>query len=140
MEFINCTFNADSKPEYSMWCYSKDASFKNCTFNGYGKWINVYCENNSEAYNISFEGCRFVNLGAKNKAAVNVKDFGSAQIKYNVFIKNCTVSGAFPEKGEGNTAKLNVLSPLVQVDDITGKDGFITVTLDDVMVFDNRAK
>lgn len=51
MEFNGCTFNAPGTTEsgstsadYSMWCYGQDLTYTDCTFNGAGKFLNVYNE------------------------------------------------------------------------------------------------
>ncbi|MCQ2399940.1 MAG: hypothetical protein MJ072_05495, partial [Clostridia bacterium] len=137
MIFENCVFNAIGS-EYSMWAYGKDLTYNNCVFNGHGKWINVYCENNTVAYNITFNECHFVNDSTANKAAVNVKDScGDVQLMYNVSINNCTYEGNFPAASTSDT-KI-VVSPLVMIDDIKDlTDTNLLVKVDGVTVFTKK--
>ena len=141
MNFTECKFVQTSK-EYMMWAYGKDLSFKNCNFDGQGKFINVYCESNSTTYNITAEGCTF-NSSVNNKAAFNVKETcGSNVLMYNVNINNCTTNENFPAASDNGT--LTVFSGLVQVDDRvaggTENGGEIKVNVDGAQIYTTPEK
>ena len=96
----------------------------------------MYCESNSEAYNIRFNNCKFVNTGAKaNKAAVNIKETSSkGLLKYNVELINCTTEGLFPAVGQNDTAI--VYDPAVQIDDFsTTGETQLTLKIDGELVY-----
>ncbi|MBQ0127566.1 MAG: hypothetical protein KBS80_06225 [Bacteroidales bacterium] len=134
MNFDGCIFNQD-KAEYMMWAYGKDLAYTDCVFNGMGKFINVYCESNSDVYNVIAEGCEF-NSTTTSKSAFNVKETcGTTMLKYNVEISNCTANENFPEAKEDG--RLLVIDPLVQVDDrnLSDTESGITVTLDGKKVY-----
>lgn len=130
MNFTECKF-VQTTEQYMMWAYGKDLSFKDCTFDGQGKFINVYCESNSETYNITADGCTFTSSVA-NKSAFNVKaTCGSTALKYNVVINNCTTDDNFPtDKRLGEK--------VVMIDDGNSKD--VTITLDDVQIYPEANK
>lgn len=140
MNFTECTFK-QTENNYCMWCYGKDVTYTDCTFDTAGKALNVYCENNSTAYNIVVDGCTFKSSTLR-KAAVNIKETcGANMLNYNVTVKdNCTMDGAWPEATEFDPAnKLWVISPLVQVDDrntsIYPSESGITVTKGSDLVY-----
>ena len=128
MNFTNCTFE-QTNSDYHMWVYGPSTvKYTCCTFNGKGKFLNVYREG-PEENNVIVDQCTF-NSDTKNKAAINVKATnGTKLLKANVTITNCTTNENFPEASSSDA--LVVLNNLVQVDDRTA-DGVdnITVTLD----------
>ena len=78
--YKNVVFNAPTK-DYSFFSIDGDVvNFDNCTFNGDGKFINVY--SHSEASNvtntINFNNCT-VNSTAKNKQPLNIKNGDSTR-------------------------------------------------------------
>ncbi|MBQ0141630.1 MAG: hypothetical protein KBT06_02310, partial [Prevotellaceae bacterium] len=120
MNFNKCTFNQDQK-QYMMWDYGKDLTYTDCVFKGYGKFINVYNEDNTEIpWKLTVSGCKFINLGDANKAALNLKETcGSALLKYDVTIgEGNTLEGNFPANFESDDKLLVVCGDgLWQVDD-----------------------
>ena len=57
-----------------MWCYAGNLTYNSCTFNGAGKFLNVYNEGNTETpWEIKVDGCEFSSTKA-SKAALNVKE------------------------------------------------------------------
>lgn len=67
--FKNTTFNCPNK-DYAIWTYcSPTMTFENCTFNSFGKVINVYADYNAGKYDttVNFMGCKVVNNGASLK-------------------------------------------------------------------------
>ena len=133
MNFTNCTFE-QTNPDYHMWVYGPSTvKYISCTFNGKGKFLNVYREG-SEENNVIVDQCTF-NSDTKNKAAINVKaTSGTTLLKANVTITNCTTNENFPEASSSDA--LVVLNSLVQVDDRTA-DGVdkITVTQDGKKIY-----
>ena len=118
MNFTNCTFN-QTNSDYHMWCYDGDLTYSNCIFTNEatGKFLNVYNEGNGD-HKVTVTGCKFVNNGSVNKAALNVKaTCGSTLLTYDVYITESTTEGAFP--AASISSKLVVLNKLVQVDDRT---------------------
>lgn len=119
MNFTGCTFNQTAS-DYCMWDYGKDLTYKNCTFNAAGKFINAYNEGNGN-WKLTVEGCTF-NSSKKNKAALNIKaSCNTVNLGWEVRINNCTVGDAtkFPEASGDETSALYVGSPIWQVDDRT---------------------
>lgn len=124
MEFVGCTFNAPGTEEsgitskdYSMWAYSGNLTYTDCTFNCNGKCINVYNEDGATLYTVTAKNCTFHSETA-NKAAFNVKaTCGSKPLKFKVIIEDCEATGNWPAASESET--LVVLNALAQVDDIT---------------------
>ena len=128
MQFDNCTFEQETG-EYNMWAYGNDLTFNDCTFNSQGKFINVYCESNSETYNIVCNRCTF-NSSKVNKSALNVKETcGATLLKYNVELNDCTTNDNFPTDKVGG-------SKLWMVDDLsaTGETD-LTVKVDKKQVY-----
>ena len=124
MDFVGCTFNAPgteesgytAEPDYSMWAYSGNLTYTNCTFNCKGKCINVYNEGGATLYTVTAKNCTF-NSETANKAAFNVKaTCGTTPLKFKVIIENCEATGSWPATSEGT--ELVVLNALAQVDDI----------------------
>ncbi len=123
MNFVGCTFNAPGTEEsgitstdYSMWAYSGNLTYTDCSFNCNGKCINVYNESGATLYTITAKNCTF-NSKTANKAAFNVKaTCGTTPLKYKVIIKDSEATGSWPAASEGT--ELVVLNALAQVDDI----------------------
>ena len=137
MLFDQCTFNSPDG-NYSMWCYAGDVTYKNCTINCKGKFVNAYNEGNTTAdrpWKIIAEGCTF-NSSVKNKAAFNIKaTCGNKPLYYDVEIKNCTANGEnWP--AVSTSESLVVGSALWQVDDINASVASkIKVTVDNTVVY-----
>ena len=124
MTFNECTFNAPgtsesgvSSKDYSMWAYSGNLDYHNCTFNMAGKGINVFNEGLS-LFDITFDHCVF-NSTVSNKSAVNVKGTvknndgtPKAPLHFNVVLEECKTETPtmFP-----STNRLG--DPLVMIDD-----------------------
>lgn len=138
MNFTGCTFN-QTDSEYCMWDYGKDLTYTNCTFNCYGKFINVYNEGNGD-WKLKVEGCTF-NSTKKNKAALNIKaSCGAKVLGWDVTINNCTVNDVnmFPSASGDATSTLYVGSPVWQVDDRTAaalESNIVKVAVDGVFVY-----
>jgi hypothetical protein len=120
-----------------MWTYAGNVTYTDCTFKNTatGKFLNVYNESGATKYTVTVNNCTFINEGASNKAALNVKaTCGTKLLAYDVIINNSTTEGAFPEANWGDA--LVVLNNLAQVDDRTA-DGVdnIKVWQDDVLIY-----
>lgn len=74
-EFKNTTFNAPSG-DYALWTYSSpEMTFDTCTFNGSGKFINVYRDYEGKAYTINVKDCTVNdNSWGGNKTFLNIND------------------------------------------------------------------
>lgn len=126
MEFVGCTFNAPGTEEsgitskdYSMWAYSGNLTYTDCTFNCNGKCINVYNEDGATLYTVTAKNCTF-NSETANKAAFNVKaTCGTTPLKFKVIIEDCEATGSWPAASVSET--LVVLNALAQVDDINSE-------------------
>ncbi len=126
MDFVGCTFNAPGTEEsgitstdYSMWAYSGNLTYTDCSFNCNGKCILVYNESGATLYTITAKNCTF-NSETANKAAFNVKaTCGSKPLKYKVIIEDCEATGSWPAASVSET--LVVLNALAQVDDINSE-------------------
>lgn len=105
--YKKCHFIQEAS-DYNMWVYGKDVDYIDCTFEGKGKFLNVFNEGNP-LITVNIQGCKFIST-VSNKPAINIKgtctfnDNGVNIVKalqYTVNIDNCTVSGAFPEINGG---------------------------------------
>ena len=81
--FKNTTFNCPTVKkyniftvgEYAIWTYcSPVMTFDNCTFNSYGKVINVYNENSEADYTINFNNCTVNSIWSPTKQVLNIDD------------------------------------------------------------------
>ena len=99
--FKNTTFNCPNK-DYAIWTYcSPTMTFENCTFNSFGKVINVYADYNAGKYDttVNFMGCKVVNNGASLKPVLNINDYNMGEFKYILNISgNTTVTGVDVDK------------------------------------------
>ena len=105
--YKKCHFIQEAS-DYNMWVYGKDVDYIDCTFEGKGKFLNVFNEGNP-LITVNIQGCKFIST-VSNKPAINIKgtctfnDNGVNIVKalqYTVNIDKCTVSGAFPEINGG---------------------------------------
>lgn len=136
--YKNCVFNQDSE-DYSMWTYGANIDYIGCTFNGKGKFINVFNEG-LEKKTINFDSCTFNNTGVEKKPAINAKGTCTdgnhvvTNLSFDINIKNCSVSGAFPAVGMGN---LSTNGGLWQVDDPVSDMTLnkVKVTVDGTVVY-----
>lgn len=132
--YKKCHFIQEAS-DYNMWVYGKDVDYIDCTFEGKGKFLNVFNEGNP-LITVNIQGCKFIST-VSNKPAINIKgtctfsDNGVNIVKalqYTVNIDKCTVSGAFPEINGG----------LWQVDDpATAENNKITVNVNGKKVYLN---
>ena len=74
MNFDGCTFNAPgteasgvSSKDYSMWAYAGNLTYTDCTFNGAGKFLNVYNESGATRYTVDATGCAFNSTAARTR-------------------------------------------------------------------------
>ena len=99
--FRNTTFNCPKGGffggDYAIWTYSSPVmTFDNCTFNSYGKVINVYTDYSAGSHDITvnFNGCKVNNSGWSLKPVLNINDFNMGNYKYVINISgNNTVTG-----------------------------------------------
>ena len=93
-KFINTTFNCPNG-DYAIWTYcSPVMTFDKCTFNSYGKVINVYTENGNNDITVNFKGCTVNNSGWSLKPVLNINDSNMGNCKYVINISgNNTVTG-----------------------------------------------
>lgn len=138
MNFVDCTFN-QNVVEYSMWLYRGDVSYKNCIFNGYGKFVNVYNEGAFQN-KITVESCTANNLSASgNKAVFNIKETcGDLILNTTVELKGTnTYEGPAPISADDKT----VYNSFLQVEDFaeekTGVNG-ISVIVEEGTTINNE--
>jgi uncharacterized repeat protein (TIGR02543 family) len=99
--YTNCTFNQTAS-DYHVWVYGGPSTitFDTCTFSGSGKFIHVYNETSTNN-KLIVKDCIFINNGAANKAAINVKETGGTRttaLKCEVEISGAIVlTGSFPD-------------------------------------------
>lgn len=129
--YKKCHFIQDAS-DYNMWVYGKDVDYIDCTFEGKGKFLNVYNEGNP-LITVNIKGCKFIST-VSNKPAINIKGTSTdasgvvTVLQFTVNIDKCTVSGAFPEINGG----------LWQVDDpATAENNKITVNVGGKKVYLN---
>lgn len=129
--YKKCKFIQDAS-DYNMWVYGKDVDYIDCTFEGKGKFLNVFNEGNP-LITVNIQGCKFIST-VSNKPAINIKGTSTTSagvvtaLQYIVNIDKCTVSGAFPEINGG----------LWQVDDpATAENNKITVNVNGKKVYLN---
>lgn len=129
--YKKCHFIQEAS-DYNMWVYGKDVDYIDCTFEGKGKFLNVFNEGNP-LITVNIQGCQFIST-VSNKPAINIKGTSTTSegvvtvLQYTVNIDKCTVSGAFPEINGG----------LWQVDDpATAENNKITVNVDGKKVYLN---
>ena len=99
--FRNTTFNCPKNDygigDYAIWTYSSPVmTFDNCTFNSFGKVINVYTDYSAGSHDITvnFNGCKVNNSGWSLKPVLNINDFNMGNYKYVINISgNNTVTG-----------------------------------------------
>ena len=94
--FRKTTFNCPSG-DYAIWTYSSPVmTFDNCTFNSYGKVINVYTDYSAGTHDITvnFSGCTVNNSGLSLKPVLNINDSNMKDFKYVINISGSnTVNG-----------------------------------------------
>lgn len=129
--YKKCHFIQEAS-DYNMWVYGKDVDYIDCTFEGKGKFLNVFNEGNP-LITVNIQGCKFIST-VSNKPAINIKGTSTTSegvvtvLQYTVNIDKCTVSGAFPEINGG----------LWQVDDpATAENNKITVNVNGKKVYLN---
>lgn len=129
--YKKCHFIQDAS-DYNMWVYGKDVDYIDCTFEGKGKFLNVFNEGNP-LITVNIQGCKFIST-VSNKPAINIKGTSTTAagvvtaLQYTVNIDKCTVSGAFPEINGG----------LWQVDDpATAENNKITINVNGKKVYLN---
>ena len=89
--FRNTTFNCPSG-DYAIWTYSSPVmTFDNCTFNSYGKVINVYTENGNNDITVNFNGCKVNNSGWSLKPVLNINDYFRGNKKFFINISGDNV-------------------------------------------------
>ena len=95
--FSNTTFNCPKKGDYAIWTYSSPVmTFDNCTFNSYGKVINVYTDYGAgkQDITVNFSGCTVNNSGLPLKQVLNINDSNMGNCKYAINISgNNVVNG-----------------------------------------------
>lgn len=100
--FNNCTFKQTDPNIYNIWSYgSKDLTFNNCTFNCAGRAVNVFKENGTEWYKVTFNKCHFnASANTTGKAAIEID---SSLNPFEVYINNCTSTGFNNGSHSGNS-------------------------------------
>ena len=93
--FRKTTFNCP-EGDYALWTYSSpEMTFDSCTFNSYGKVINVYTDYSAGSHDITvnFNGCTVNNSGLSLKPVLNINDSNMGNFKYVIKISgNNTVN------------------------------------------------
>ncbi|MGO5168953.1 SpaA isopeptide-forming pilin-related protein [Bacillota bacterium LCP21S3_G6] len=94
--FTKCIFNCPNG-DYALWTYSSPVmTFNNCTFNSYGKVINVYTDYSAGSHDITvnFNSCTVNNSGWSLKPVLNINDSNMGNYKYLINISgNNDVTG-----------------------------------------------
>lgn len=124
--FKDTIFNAPGGPySYAIWTYSSPVmTFDHCTFNAFGKVINVYNENNEKDFTVNFQDCTVNSKGdfltKLERSALNIDDSKRGNFKFIINISgNNTVDAAldkttcsrvfcFGGKQENNTGHTDV--------------------------------
>lgn len=124
--FKDTIFNARNGPySYAIWTYSSpEMTFDHCTFNAFGKVINVYNENNEKDFTVNFQDCTVNSKGdfltKLERSALNIDDSKRGNFKFIINISgNNTVDAAldkttcsrvfcFGGKKENNTGHTDV--------------------------------
>ena len=91
--FRNTTFNCPNG-DYAIWTYcSPVMTFDKCTFNSYGKVINVYTDAGAGKNDITvnFNGCTVENSGLSLKPVLNINDSNMGDYKYVINISGSNV-------------------------------------------------
>lgn len=139
MNLEDCTFN-QTIPEYSMWLYRGNVSYKNCTFNGYGKFVNVYNEGGFQN-KITVDSCTANNRAESgNKAVFNIKETcGDLILNSTVELRGeNTYEGPAPVSADGKT----VYNSFLQVEDFaeekTGENGISIIVEEGTTINDER--
>ena len=86
--FKNCTFNCPNG-DYAVWTYSSPTmTFDGCTFNSYGKVINVYTDYSAGKYDITvnYKDCTVNNKDTDKKAVLKINDSNMGDYKYIINI------------------------------------------------------
>ena len=100
--FRNTTFNCPNNGDYAIWTYSSPVmTFDKCTFNSFGKVINVYTDYSAGKNDITvnFSGCRVENSGPSLKPVLNINDSNMGNHKYAINISgNNVVKGVNTDK------------------------------------------
>ena len=94
--FRNTTFNCPKGGwlggDYAIWTYSSPVmTFDKCTFNSYGKVINVYTENGNNDITVNFKGCTVNNSGWSWKPVLNINDYFRGNKKFFINISGDNV-------------------------------------------------
>lgn len=94
--FRNTTFNCPSE-DYAIWTYSSPVmTFDHCTFNSYGKVINVFTDYSAGKHDITvnFSNCTVNNSFLSLKPVLNINDSNMGNYKYLINISgNNDVTG-----------------------------------------------
>ena len=125
-QFIDCTFEQNSRDAYNVWTYgAENVLFKGCTFNCAGKSVLIYNEGTLTAGTVEFQNCKFnASQSAAGKAAIEID---CRFTSYNVIIDQATADNVkgFDAGSKSNSTVWNV------------KDGEkpTTVTVDGTQVY-----
>ncbi len=129
--YINTTFNAPQN-DYSIWCCSPSESmtFDGCTFNGDGKFINIYKDYSAGTNDvtITFKDNTVIST-TPNKSVLNVKDANNAYT-INILGTN-TVTGL--DKNSNTGSDIFQLETLENSQDVNS-----TVTINNVEVYNKN--
>ena len=73
-QYINCTFEQDSRDAYNVWTYGAgNVLFKDCTFNCAGKSVLIYNEGTITGQTVEFQNCKFnASAPVTGKAAIEI--------------------------------------------------------------------
>ena len=73
-QYINCTFEQDSRDAYNVWTYGAgNVLFKGCTFNCAGKSVLIYNEGTITGQTVEFQNCNFnASTPVTGKAAIEI--------------------------------------------------------------------
>ena len=88
--FRNTTFNCPSG-DYAIWTYSSPVmTFDHCTFNSYGKVINVFTDYSAGKHDITvnFSNCTVNNSFLSLKPVLNINDSNMGNYKYLINISD----------------------------------------------------
>ena len=107
VEFIGCKFTQANDDAYHMWTYgAKNVIFTDCEFYSTNKSKSILCyiEGTGNTLTRTFNNCKFVCEGTKEKSAIMINP--SANAGYNTYvinINNCTATGYGENRISGQT-------------------------------------
>ncbi len=89
-DFVDCVFNSNKSSEYDVWVGAGNASFDNCTFEGY-RGLKVHEAYGSDVRSVTVTNCTFDSLSEKPAIAIGTLDETT-----EINVTGCTVIDCQP--------------------------------------------